>query len=290
MSNQPSRRSFLKATLAAVSSFFLPRFLPAQGEPTSFWFINATTSESWPVTDPVLWSLENARHPILERASKGLMKLTHSDGNRIVRLVVRRCHLNLIEIHPGKVVVHHWGQQGRADLRPFFKAHSLARKNVKVVIRERKKEVVTTQHGDDFLFGEVADCRPMKLYLEKWHRRFEQQSDDWTAAPGTWSGYAWEGIESNRIPWAALKSAWRRTAPMVCLNCDQPTILVNLGFPWCGMFNRRPNFVHACGACRRSFRDESVKDVGRWMVANLDAEVLPDFDMLWDRRVKWEAS
>jgi hypothetical protein len=36
-------------------------------------------------------------------------------------------------------------------------------------------------------------------------------------------GFAWKDIEPNRIPWAALKSAWRRTS-LVCLNCDRPTL------------------------------------------------------------------
>jgi hypothetical protein len=56
-----------------------------------------------------------------------------------------------------------------------------------------------------------------------------------------------------------------------------------------GMFNRSPNFVHVCGACCRSFRDESVKDVRTWIVAKLDAEVRPGFETVWGRRVKWEA-
>jgi hypothetical protein len=54
------------------------------------------------------------------------------------------------------------------------------------------------------------------------------------------------------------------------------------------MFNRRPFFIHVCGRCRRLFEDRSVKDVPRWMVTNLDAEVLPDFDMAWGNRVKWK--
>lgn len=115
-----------------------------------------------------------------------------------------------------------------------------------------------------------------------------QEPDDWTAAPLTRSGFAWEDIEPNRIPWAALKSAWRQTIPMLCLNCDQPTILVNFGFPWSGMFNRRPLFIHVCGRCKRVFEDRSVEDVPRWIVANLDAEVLPDYDMVWSQTREWE--
>ena len=73
------------------------------------------------------------------------------------------------------------------------------------------------------------------------------------------------------------------------MNCDQPTLLSNFGLRQVGMFNRSPNFIHVCGACRRSFRDESVRDVAGWMALNLDAEVLPGFEMVWNRRVKWEA-
>ncbi len=45
-------------------------------------------------------------------------------------------------------------------------------------------------------------------------------------------------------------------------------------------------FIYVCRACHRSFRDESVNDVGAWIAANLDAEVQPNFMMEWDRRVR----
>jgi hypothetical protein len=54
------------------------------------------------------------------------------------------------------------------------------------------------------------------------------------------------------------------------------------------MFNRRTLFIHVCGRCRRLFEDNSVTDVPRWIVANLDAGVLPDYDMVWDRTRGWE--
>jgi hypothetical protein len=95
-------------------------------------------------------------------------------------------------------------------------------------------------------------------------------------------------VERDLIPSAALKSAWRRTAVLLCLNCDRPALLTNFGFPMSGMFSRSLRFVHVCGNCRRSFTDNTVKDVGGWIVANLDAEVRPDFLMVWDRRVKLE--
>jgi hypothetical protein len=110
-----------------------------------------------------------------------------------------------------------------------------------------------------------------------------EEPDDWTAAPHTWSGFAWKGIEPNCIPWVALKSVWRRTTAPLCQNCDRPTLLTNFGFPFSGMFNRRPFFSHVCGRCRRLFEDRSIGDVAKWVVKNLDAEVWPDFVMVWDR-------
>jgi hypothetical protein len=160
---------------------------------------------------------------------------------------------------------------------------------VKVALLDRKREVSTPRQGDDFLFGEgLAPFWLWKVYWRKWQRRAVEERDDWTAAPHTWSGFAWEGIEPNCIPWAALKSAWRQTTPLVCLNCDQPTLLTNFGFPWSGMLSRRPLFIHTCGKCRRLFEDRSVGDVERWVVANLDVKVWPDYEMVWDRTTTWE--
>jgi hypothetical protein len=160
---------------------------------------------------------------------------------------------------------------------------------VKVVLFDRKREVTTLQHGDDFLFGErLVPSWPWKTYWRKWQRRAVQEPDDWTAAPHTWSGLAWQGIEPNRIPWSALKSAWRRTRAPLCLNCDQPTLLVNFGHPWAGMFNRKLMFISVCPVCRQLFEDRSIGDVAKWVVKNLEAEVWPDYEMVWDRTREWE--
>ena len=57
-------------------------------------------------------------------------------------------------------------------MRPFFKKHGLARKGVKVALLDRKREVSTPRHGDDFLFGEqLAPSWPWKAYRTKWQRR-----------------------------------------------------------------------------------------------------------------------
>jgi hypothetical protein len=283
----PSRRTFLQ-TAAAIASFLLPRSLRADGI-QRFWFIQTETGAFWPVVDPVVWCLEHAREPILERARKRLVTLDAADPQRVIRLVVRRCRLNLLELRPGRVVVHHWGQQGQGDLRPFFRQHGLARKSVQVALLDRKREVTTVQHGDDFLFGQpLPPFWPWKVYWRKWQRRAVQEPDDWTAAPHTWSGFAWKGVEPNCIPWAALKSAWRRATSLICLNCDKPILLTNFGFPWSGMFNRRPLFIYTCGKCRRLFEDRSVGEVGKWIVNNLEAEVWPNDEMVWDRTSEWE--
>ena len=71
MFHQPSRRRFLQTTAAAIASFVLAKSLLA-GKPDKFWFIQKDTGNSWPVADPILWSLENARQPILERAREGM--------------------------------------------------------------------------------------------------------------------------------------------------------------------------------------------------------------------------
>lgn len=223
----------------------------------------------------------------MEQAQAGLLNLTATDKDRIIRLVTRRCSLNLIEIHPGRAVVHHWGQLRKGDLHQFFKTHGLARKNVEVVVINRKREANAVQSGDDFLFGERLHTEwPTAIYLSKWQRRNEVEPDDRLASPRSSSGYAWNGVESGRIPWAAMKSAWRRSAS-TCLNCDEPTILTNFGQPWIGMFQRKQIVEHTCLKCRRSF-EESVPDVEKWMTANLEAEVLPQFVMMWNHRVKWD--
>jgi hypothetical protein len=286
MFTHPSRRTFLQTTATVAGSLILPKAVFATPD-HRFHFIHAESCKHWPVADPVQWPLEHAHEPILERASEGLRKLTANDCDRIIRLVVRRCSLNLIELQPGRVEVHHWGSN-RADLKLFFKTHGLVRPEIEVVLRDRKKETVTTLTGDSFLYGvPLAADFDLELFQSKWERRFEQETDDLLPAPGTSSGFAWEGIVDGCIPWAALKSAWRRGVGL-CQNCSGETLLVNFGLRQVGMFNRASCFERVCGTCRRSYRDDSVV-VKAWMAANLDEEVLPSFEMVWGKRVKWEA-
>lgn len=278
----PTRRDLLKTTAAIAGALILPKTVLATSAPT-FHFLHADSCKHWPVADPVLWSLEHAHDPILERAAEGLSKLTVGDGERIIRLVVRRCSLNLLEVQPGRVVVHHWASLCAA-LKPFFKAHGLARPEIDVVLRDRTKETVSILTGDSFLYGvPLASDFDLELFQSKWEKRFEQEADDWQAAHGTRSGLAWDGLPDGFIPWAALKSAWRRDTAVVCQNCSGPTLLVNFGLRQVGMFNRSGFVEHVCGKCLRVFRDESV-GVKAWMVANLDADVLPGFELVWGKK------
>ena len=282
-----NRREFLQTTAAFAGSLILPTSLFATPSP-NFHFIHADSCKHWPITDPVQWSLEHSHQPILARAAEGLSNLTPDDGDRIIRLVTRRCSLNLLEIQGNRVQVQFWGTNGQADLQPFFKQHGLARPEIEVVLRDRKKEIATTKTGDSFLFGDrLASDFPLELFREKWASRFSQEANDRQAAPRSASGFAWDGIEDGLIPWAAMKSVWRRGASGVCQNCSGPTLLVNFGLRQVGMFNRVGFHDSVCGACRRSFRD-SLEDVGDWIVANLDEDVRPDAEMVWGRRVKRE--
>jgi hypothetical protein len=280
----PTRRTFLQTAVAAAASLLLPRGVRAEKSSGSFWFLHAPTGQAWPTADPVTWALANAHQPILERASAGLLKLTSADGQRITRLVTRRCRLNLIELRPQRVVVHFWGQQGRADLRPFFKAHGLARKVVQVALLDRKREVITLQAGDHFLFGQrLPQDFPVDLYRHKWQRRGQEEPDDRTAAPSSWSSLVWEGIEPSRIPWAVLKGAWRTADSPRCMNCNSPTILTGCGRNQCGMFNWRHVLHHACLGCGRQFEENLPADLGRWLVAHLDRPLLPGFQVIWGK-------
>ena len=85
-----------------------------------------------------------------------------------------------------------------------------------------------------------------------------------------------------------MKSAWRRVAPVSCLNCSGTTFWTNFGLRQVGMFNRSPNFVRVCVPCRRTFVDDSVNGVGGWIRENIDAELWPNAEIVWGKRVKLE--
>ena len=252
-----------------------------------FFFLHILSGESWEVADPARWCLENARTPLLERARERLLTLTAADRERIVRLVARRCDLRLVEMGPERVVVHYWVRL--SDLREFFQRHGLALEDVAVVLCERKREIVTVTSESEFLFGKaLAGSFPVELYLDRWHRRQFEEPGDTQAAPVSWSSFVWEGVEPGLIPWAVLKAAWRTDDSPPCLNYDGPTILTGCGRVECGMFNWRHVLRHACLGCRRQFEENIPSDLGRWLVAHLDRPLLPDFQVIWGKPVKWQ--
>src|SRR5262249_61272770 len=147
-------------------------------------------------------------------------------------LVTRRCKLNLLEIEPGRVVVHFWGQQGRADLRPFFKQHGLATQGVKVALIDRKRETTTVQTGCDFLFGErLAPFWPWKAYWRKWQRRAAGEGGDWAGAPPKGAGFGLGGTEAKDNPRGAPEAARRQTPPLDSLTTRTRTPPVDLAPP-----------------------------------------------------------
>jgi hypothetical protein len=280
-SERPTRRGFLKAAFAASASLLLPRGLRAGVVRSSYWFLHTPTEESWAVDDPVAWSLGNARQPILERARDRLVTLDAADPQRVIRVVVRRCGLNLLETWPAAIVVHHWGPQGQGDLRPWFKRHGLARKCVRVALIDRKRETTTVQTGAAFLYGErLAEEYPLHKYLEKWRRRRAKDADDWTPAPSSGSNYCWEGVERGCIPWLVLKALWRNENAPLCTNCDRPTILTVFGYFACGFYKRGPKLIRVCPLCRSRFEDHSPWDGPQRMLANLDGSLLPSADLM----------
>lgn len=283
-----NRRYFLQSSAIGAGAFLFPSITIADSQAKRFHFIQTVTLNSWPIANPAQWCLDHKHDPILERACEGLCSLSVNDSNRIIRLVVRRCGLNLIEVQNNQVVVHHWSQQ-LANLRPFFKEHHLTSADVQVTLIDRKKETTADKTGVDFLYGPpIAKDFPLELFVSKWNNRFQQEADDHLAAPMTNSGLAWDGIELGRIPWAALKSVWQRSQSVSCLNCSGETVLVNFGYRQVGLFSRSPNFVSVCRQCRRSFVDDSITDVPGWIAANLKTDFCPVGEVVWGKRVESE--
>lgn len=255
-----SRRGFLQVATALVATGTMSTpARPVQASRLHF----VGESESWPVADPCAWALANhATLPILERARERLGTLTPDDGERALKVVLRRCPLNMVEVENNAVTVHQWTKTSRVDLRWFFKSQKLARHEVSVTVRLRKKEQAVFRRGNDFLYWDDAGNLPLDLFAAKRASRFIREPDDNDPAPGTRSGHGWEGVPGEQIPWRALKDAWRAVPEVICPNCDTPAIMTNFGHRQVSFFNCAGALVHACPTCRR--QDNGPKGSNSW--------------------------
>lgn len=271
-----SRRGFLQAAAFIATTGAWPSAGRA-ASPSRFQFVG--DRKSWPVEDPCAWALANhASLPVLESARERLGTLTPADGERTLKVVLRRCPLNLMEVDGNAVTIHQWTATSRVDLRWFFKAHGLARRDVSVTVRLRKKEQSVLRQGDSYLYWDaVDDGLPLDRFATKRANRFIREPDDNDPAPGTRSGYGWEGVPGDMIPWRTLKNAWRESADVLCPNCDTPAIMTNFGYRQISFFNRAGAVVHACAKCRR--RKVQKSDSGPWgsraFAENLEPENRP---------------
>jgi hypothetical protein len=234
------------------------------------------SGNSFPVDDPVAFCREHVGHPLLDNARQRLLRCdTRTDPDRVLNVVLRRCGLKLAVVSPGRVVVHHWTQP--ADLRPFLKEHRLARPDVEVALVRRKSGLVTLQPGDHFLYGSrLAPGFPWDAYRERWERRQDHDPTDRAPAPESQSSYSWEGVEPGRIPWAALKSVWRRERAPDCPNCDVSLATWSFDERRSGWLSgTRAVIAHCCFLCRRGVEEECQGDLWPWLLKVLDADVLP---------------
>lgn len=241
----------------------------------AFYFIHNTTLEAWSVTDPVQWCLDHKTDPRLERAMEGLSARDADERDRIVRLVLRRCGLILVEVELPQVHVQHWGELD-GDLRPFFKKQQLTGDDIRVKIRNRKKEFPIEKSGQDFLYGNpLAPDFPFELVHQRWLQRSVIEIDDDTLAP--LSQREVHAPNVGPITWGTLKSIWQKNAPDACPNCDQSTsIVVSYRMRPCGFYKFSPDVIRICARCRRSFVDSS-RNMRDWIRENVDPRYWPSW-------------
>lgn len=238
----------------------------------SFYLLNIYSNKPTPIPEPVSWLLDHLNHPMLKRANARLQaSMDAPDPQRILRVVVRRCGLNLIEIHEQRIIVHYWGKTGLGDLRPFFKEKQLAKSNMEVVLIDRKRETMVFHSTDDFLYGDkVAEGFPWSMYQQRWQQRDTQESDDWTAAPRSYANYSWERLSARQIPWAVLKCAWQQQECPKCANCDLPLVVLSFSW-WKGALRYR----WICFECQRIFEQAPKAWVWQRLSRFLDEPLLP---------------
>lgn len=244
----PCRRGFMQAAAALVAAGSIPTEAAAAPAPRRY-FVGP--AGAWAVEDPAAWALaRRADMPELERARERLATLAPGDDVKILRVVLRRCPLSLVEVNGATVTIQHWTRPGKVDLRPFFKANALAHPDVAVTIVYRKREITEHRAGKEFLYGSpMPPDFPADAFARKRLNCRVVEADDNAPVPFTASGFGWEGVPGDSIPWRALKSAWRNAPQTACPNCDQPALIRNFGYRQVSFFGFAGALVHACFRC-----------------------------------------
>jgi hypothetical protein len=171
-----------------------------------------------------------------------------------------------------------------------MKAHALARADVRVLLHELKHGILVVTNGTEFLYGSpLHPAFPLQIYLDKWDQRDRHEPDDWTPAPHSWSNFCWPGIPPRSVPWAALKSAWRRSSAPSCMNCSGPMIVFQFGLWRATLLNLYPRFRYFCVGCKRCIEDDKLWEAEDWLRRNLEAETMPTHRRdLWGRLEPWQ--
>jgi hypothetical protein len=88
-------------------------------------------------------------------------------------------------------------------------------------------------------------------------------------------------------PVGVLKSAWRHEDAPPCRNCDEPTLVTSFGYFVCGLYKRGPVVTRVCLRCRRDLEDHAWWSSPQWMLANLEEPMLPSWDLMFGRPVRY---
>lgn len=186
---------------------------------------------------------------------------------------LRRFGLNLVEIRSSeRIVIHYWTDL--ADPRLLFKEQRLARPEVQVGHWRHKNGSVVLQPGHNFLYGErpLHDFRWGQIQQE-WQHRDQEEADDWTAAAVR--TYSREGLPERWIPWAILKSIWRREEAPLCPNCDVPLVVIAFRLNRHLLSENDSYLDRVCFSCRRLFQDWCDDSPWAWLVKHLAPAMLP---------------
>lgn len=290
-----NRREFLQTSAALAGTMIVSPSFPGSisgGEPApKFVMFYFPTDEWWPTEDPIQWAATQQRNSLLAQVAKRLLaEQTPTDWTRIIRLFTKRFYVNLVELRPGRVILHYWGRK-KVDLGYFMRSQKLARPDIEVCELNRKEETIAILSGEDFLYGSpMPKDFEIDLFQHKWKRRFRREPNDSTEIAvdnsllGRLEFLCWPGLPNNAIPWSAMKSAWRNDhgPGSVCRNCDEKMILVDLGGKPFGFCKYTFFTKHLCVCCRRMFLTDSL-DRTDWATARFDPDVMPEKKELYRR-------